>query len=312
VKPAGKDLSERAVCLTVRTSKMGTSRRVKAEEIGEQSAEREDDRRAVEVDADTAEVTVSKELLNAPEARAIRSYDIEIKRKLLTLALPSSFREGTYLLPIPLIERAEELLTEAAAKRADLVDVLVDVYPDRCKEQAVRLRKLHIASEYPTIDQVRRAYAFDWQYIAFSVPGELKSISGSMWRREKEKAAKSMAEAQKEIQGVLRAAMAELVDHLVERLQPDAETGKPKSFRDTAVSKLQEFLATFDFRNLADDTDLAALVDRAKGLTAGLSPDALRSQDTVRAKVAAGFGQIKATLATMIIDKPQRKIRFED
>ena len=59
--------------------------------------------------------------------------------------------------------------------------------------------------------------------------------------------------------------MAELVQHLVERLQPGAD-GKPKVFRDSLVRGMEEWLSDFSARNLAQDGELSSLVERAREL----------------------------------------------
>lgn len=309
-----KDIADRAVCLSVRKRTLGNRRHVRDEDIGERPDQAEIDwegDRPVMIQAAKAALCITKRLLDSAELRAITNMDTEARRYLDSVCLPSSFREGVYLLPIPLIDQVDCRLQEFAARRLELVEAFLAVYPAQCAAESDRLRKLHNPNDYVPLDLVRNAFGFDWQYIAFSVPGELKSISSSMWRREQKKTADMWDEARREIQTVLRASMAELVDNLVDKLRDDPETGKPRRFQDTTVSKLQDFLATFSARNLADDAQLAGLVDQAKLLAMGVSAEDLRQPGALRAKAAAGFAEINKTLAGMIVLKG-RKFKFEE
>ena len=120
-----------------------------------------------------------------------------------------------------------------------------------------------------------------------------------------------MAEAGHEIQQVLRAAMAELVKHMRDRLK-DGPDGKPLRFKESTVSNLVEFLGTFDFRNVTDDAELKVLVDRARAIVAGVDAEALRTTADLRARVQQEMADLAAELDTMIVKKPGRKFRFRE
>jgi hypothetical protein len=73
-----------------------------------------------------------------------------------------------------------------------------------------------------------------------------------------------------------------------------------------------DFLGTFDFRNVTDDAELKALVEKARETLAGVSADDLRTTAGVRAKVQLGMADLAAELDTMIVKKPGRKFRFNE
>ena len=120
-----------------------------------------------------------------------------------------------------------------------------------------------------------------------------------------------MAEAGREIQQVLRTAMAELVKHMRDRLK-DGPEGKPLRFKETTVSNLVDFLGTFEFRNVTDDAELKVLVDKAREMLGGVSADDLRTTVDVRVKIQQGMADLAAELDTMIVKKPSRKFRFNE
>jgi hypothetical protein len=180
------------------------------------------------------------------------------------------FETGTRFLAVPLIEDADRKLHEFAHDRAMLVDRFLDSYPAQCESMSERLRVLHNPMDYPPIDMLRPRFYFAWRYVAYGVPGQLKSVSGRIWQEEREKAAQRFAEAQTEAQGLLRESISELVNYMLERLEA-SENSKPKVFKKSTVANLSEFLATFEFRNIANDTELKE--QKARGLLAGVTAD---------------------------------------
>ena len=295
VPSIGKDLAQRTVCVKVRLGRLGNSRKVSNSQV--------------EVDTDKSLIRVSKHLLDSKELRVIANFDGEIRRYLYDTCLP--FEAGIHLCPFALLEPMEGKLREFTGERERLVGAFLTAYPGLCQTAAQRLRSLYNPADYPPLEHVAQQFSFTWQYISFGVPDQLREISTRIWQDEREKAAQVMAEAGREIQQVLRTAMSELVKHMRDRLK-DGPDGKPLRFKETTVSNLVEFLGTFDFRNVTDDEELKALVDKAREMLAGVSADDLRTTAGVRAKVQQGMADLAAELDTMIVTKPARKFRLNE
>lgn len=254
------DLARKTVCIKVRLSTMGNTRKVSTSQI--------------EADADKDLLRVSKHLLDSAELKAIGRFDGEIRRFLYGICLP--FEIGIHLLPVAALEVVEERLRQFLTDRAELVKAFLAAYPSLCQDAAKRLRGLYNPADYPPVDDAAREFGFSWQYVSFGVPDQLKGISQEVWEQEREKAAQRMAEASSEIQQVLRQSMADLVAHMAERLKEGAD-GKPLKFKQTTVSNLVEFLSNFSFRNVTDDQELQSLVTRARELLQGVEADDLRT-----------------------------------
>ena len=291
----GHDLAQRTVCVKVRLGRLGNSRKVSNSQV--------------EVDTDKSLIRVSKHLLDSKELRVIANFDGEIRRYLYDTCLP--FEAGIHLCPFALLEQLEGKMREFADGRQGLIQSFLIAYPGLCQEAAQRLRSLYNPGDYPPVDHVAQQFTFTWQYISFGVPDQLREISTRIWQDEREKAAQMMAEAGREIQQVLRTAMAELVKHMRDRLK-DGPDGKPLRFKETTVSNLVDFLGNFDFRNVTDDAELKALVDKARQTLTGITADDLRTTADVRVRVQQGMADLAAELDTMIIKKPVRKFRFNE
>lgn len=291
----GLDLARKTVCIKVRLSVLGNTRKVSTSQI--------------EADADKDLLRVSKHLLDSPELKAIARFDGEIRRFLYNLCLP--FEAGIHLLPITAIETVEKRLRQFADNRRQLVQSFLTAYPGLCQDAAKRLRALYNPADYPPAQEVERHFGLAWQYVSFGVPDQLKSISEEVWQQEREKAAQRMAEAASEIQQVLRETMAKLVQHMADRLKTGPD-GKPLRFKESTVSHLLEFLAHFEFRNVTDDAELQDLVAQARGMLQGIEVDELRSTGELRTKVQEGMANLAAQLDTLLTKSGSRKFRWED
>lgn len=285
IEPVENDLLKKAVCLSVNFSKMGNSRKVPSG--------------AVEVDADKTMIHVSKTLIDSDELQAIERHDGEMKRYLASRCLPSLFKQGIYLLPVALIDEVDGKITEFLAERKKLVDAFIAVYPERVEAAAKRLNVLYDPLNYPGSEQVKAEFGVSVQYINFGVPGQLKQVSRAIFNREKDKAERLWKQATEEVQQVLRAAMADLVNHMVDRLSANHD-GKKRVFRNSLVVNMADFLQTFEARNIADDKELKTLVGKAK--------DILKGADLLTLKTEADFLEFNRSYKTRYYEEDGARI----
>ena len=295
IQNPGVDLARKTVCIKVRLSTMGNTRKVSTSQI--------------EADADKDLLRVSKHLLDSAELKAIGRFDGEIRRYLYNLCLP--FEIGIHLLPVAALETVEQRLRQFRTEREELVKAFLCVYPSLSADAGKRLRGLYNPADYSPVDEVARQFGFSWQYVSFGVPDQLRGISQEVWEQEREKAAQRMAEASSEIQLVMRESMAKLVQHMAQRLKDGAD-GKLLRFKETTVSNLVEFLQNFEFRNVTDDCELQKIVTQARSLLEGVGADDLRTTGDLRAKVQQGMASLANELDTMMTRTGGRKFRFEE
>ncbi len=294
---APASVMDQAICVSVNLGRLGNTRKISSSQV--------------EVDADKDLIRVSKTLLDSAELKAIQSLDGEIRKTLYNVCLPSMFRGGVYLVPIKLVEHVDKKLREFQVERGKLVAAFVKAYPSLIETAATRLRGVFNTRDYPTVDRVAGAFVFDWQYVEFGTPGRLREINANLFAREREKAERQWAEASDAIQETLRASMADLVNHMVDRLS-GTQDGKPKVFRNSLIGNMQEFLGLFDARNITNDAALSALVQRAKDAIKGIDADAIRDNTRTRQYVANAFSQIKGALDGMMQEKPKRAYRLDE
>lgn len=290
-----EDISKRSVYLKLNISRLGNRRRVSSS--------------AVEVDADKDLIRVSKSLLTSKELQNVIALDSEIRHYVYESCLP--FDTGVHLVPFPMIENVDAKLREFAERRKALIEIFLNAYPKLVEEASGRLRAIYNPNDYASVERVREKFSFSWRYVNFGMPGQLKNISAEIFKEERKKHAKVLEDAAAEIQAVMRESLAELVSHLSDRLDNDKD-GKPKMFKEATITKLKDFLGTFDFRNIVDDKELKEQVERARALVSGVTGESIRTSDALRAKLKSGMAEIGAKLGTMIVDRPRRQLHFDE
>lgn len=293
---AASSMMAQAVCIQLTLSSIGNRRQVNSSSI--------------DTDADKTLLRVSKQLYDCPEYKAIGTLDGEIRRYMYAKALPSPLKSGTYLVPNALLVEVDRRLHDFADERKRLIEDFVTVYPAQIQIAKEKLKSLFDPRDFPHSDVIRAQFQIDWQLFEFGVPGSLEGMNREIFEEQKQKAEARWQETQEEIQLLMRTAAADLVNHMVDRLS-GTEDGKPKIFRNSMLDNINEFLSTFNAKNLANDEELAELVSKAKKLTQGIDPETLRKNEAVRDAVLDGFEKIKGSLDTMLIAKPKRKITLD-
>lgn len=274
----------------------------------------------IEVEANKAELRLTKRLVVCAQYEAIRTYMAGIYTWCISRSMLSSVRRGVYFVRRDMVEEFEAKFAEA---NEHLAKVLVPAFlaPEgyaAAKERAKLPRKedgsgglgtLYNEDDYPEADELRKAFYIDHSWLALSVPDELPE---EIRERENDKLRKSFADAQEEIQFALREGMKSLIDRAVAILEPKPGE-KEKTFKSNSLDKLNEFFETFRARNMMNDAQLEELVKRAKAIVNDMPNEKrIRNNSNIRAQVAQQFKTVAANLDRLVSERPSRKFSLDD
>jgi hypothetical protein len=275
-------LIDKTVFLRLNFGRFGVTRKV---DIGIQSE-------AVE-----SRFTHQKKLLVSPELKAIAKADNEIKAQIDAICLP--YDVGIRFAPIAAIEQIDSILSNYAKTRPALIDAFVLVYEIQTADAEIELKEHFNPADYPSPEQVAAQFTFTYQFISFSVPGHLKSVAPGVFAAEKEKAHEMLMEAAAGIGQALATTAHELVANLLDRLTPDAD-GKSKKLYAVHVTKLQEFLNTFDLRNVTDSKELQTEMDKLKAIMSGIDVEKIKNSETLRLDLQSQFKNVTQSIGSLI------------
>jgi len=298
---ANQILMEKAVCLTLKFSVLGVTRQVNTENVLEQD---------IRESTDITLLRVTKRLLEHPSYNAILRNDAALVDYLKRRCLPFPLKQGMFLLPIGLLPEVDARLQQFGTFRQNLVGLFCEAYGEMVAKAKERLGPLFDPLEYPDQATLASAFRFRTNYVNFGLPDSLEAVDSSIYKREREKAERQWAEASDEIRDTLRRSFSELIAHAIDLLT-GREDGKKRQFRNGFVERIQEFLDTFNARNLTNDDDLARLVQQAKAVFSGVPIEELRADGNTREAIRTAFGEVKSALTEMVDLRPKRRIRFD-
>ncbi len=216
---------------------------------------------------------------------------------------------GLTLVPKEQLTRIEEILDTHRTDYWSEVAKFEDQYEEARETARKNLGELFSEMDYPV--NIRSRFGFDWQYFVLDVPGKAGILTPEIYEREKAKFHAMMEETRELAMAALRQEFTDHVNHIVERLTR-SEDGKPKTFRNCMIEKIQAYLSGFDARNLFGDEQLAEMVSKAKAIIGGVSSESIRENIWLKNSIAEGMGRIKQTIDQAIIDLPRRKVRLSN
>ena len=168
-----------------------------------------------------------------------------------------------------------------------------------------RLGTLYNAADYP--DSLLGLFSVDWDFPSVEPPDYLRQISPELYEQEQARVVARFEEAVQLAEEAFTGELAKLVSHLAERIS-GAGDGKPKIFRDTAVTNLHEFFERFRTLSVRSDADLERLVDQAQQLLQGVEPQALRHSSSARQQLATQLSAVQSSLDGLLVDRPRRTL----
>lgn len=286
-------ISESVVFLSIHFNRFGNTRKVASNRV--------------DVDADKRRIGVTKRLLSSESLQAITRVDYEVLRYMESRCLP--FEKGMHALAIALVEEVDAKLKEYRAERNDLIEVFLLEYPSLLDGARRDLRVLFEDRDYATVEEARKEFGMRWNYLSLSTPGQLAQMSEGLYAEERAKIQDKMRESYEEWRSLMRVAMLEVVNRLSESLRP-GEDGKTRKLTDSSVNRLQDFLATFPFRNVSNDAELAKMRDQIAGFMEGVTVEQLRESESLKEKIGTKISKAAASLEVMT--QGIRKIRADE
>ena len=196
-------------------------------------------------------------------------------------------------------------MTTLKAELEEAVEELDRHYDELKSAARERLGNLYNESDYP----VTLIGLFDmaWEFPSVEPPDYLQRLSPELYRQECERMQARFDEAVRLAEAAFTEELAKLVEHLTERLNGQQD-GKPKVFRDTAITNLTEFFQRFQRLNIRSNEQLDELVAQAQGIVRGVQPQQLRDNLDLRERVAEQLGSVQNALDDLLVDRPRRNI----
>ncbi len=212
---------------------------------------------------------------------------------------------GIRLIRQDAVEAANASMESFRDDLADAVATLDEHFEDLKATARQRLGSLFNASDYPTT--LRGLFDVTWEFPSVEPPQYLQQLSPDLYREESQRVAARFDEAIAMAEQAFADELSKLVNHLTDRLS-GTDDGKPKIFRDSAVTNILAFFERFGQLNIHSNAQLDELVDQARQAVQGVNPQQLRESDELRELVSEQLGQVQSVLDGLLVDRPRRRI----
>lgn len=254
---------------------------------------------------------LSKRVLRMDEMTAIRMCDERFRQWLLGVAAPFEDLEAVYLVPVALVQQVAERAEAWVAERRRLVAAAKAAYPAQVEIMRGKLGPLFNRRDYPEPDRFAAMFSAEWRFVDFGVPGMMEAIDADLFERERQKFAEVGDRARQAIERHLASSLLDITAHLSSLLHPKANGRKP-ALRDGALDRLFRFLDTIEARDVTNFRDLRAASEALRRASRGVSVNALREDEQMRARMAATVDEIREAVSGLVTDDGARALRIRE
>ena len=168
-----------------------------------------------------------------------------------------------------------------------------------------RLGSLYDASDYPL--SLSESFAMEWDFPSVDPPEYLRDLNPELYEQQAQQVSRRFEQAVELAEQAFIEELEKLVGHLSERLAGE-EDGKPKIFRDSAVTNLTDFFDRFRSLNVRSNEQLDGLVDQCQRAVSGVQPQSLRDNGDMRRNIATQLSSVQSSLDQLLVDRPRRNI----
>ena len=251
-------------------------------------------------------LSAAKKLLDTkhPAFRAVTSVRHQILSYWKGNSLPYP-EPGIRLIRQDDVDSFHRHMTTHRAELAEAIAGLNAHYADLKATARERLGRLFNATDYPV--SLNGLFDVAWDFPSVEPPTYLSRLSPELYRQESERVAARFDDAVRLAEEAFLAEIDRLVSHLTERLS-GLDDGKPKVFRDSAIENLTEFFQRFRRLNIRSNEQLDQLVEQVQNTVRGVEPQALRTNQPLRQRVASQLAGVQSVVDGLLVDRPRRNI----
>jgi hypothetical protein len=199
------------------------------------------------------------------------------------------------------VHTMEGFRDELTGGEADLNTVYDEIRADARR----RLGRLYNSADYPS--EIRNLFGVEWDFPSVEPPSYLMRIAPEVYAEERQRVAARFDEAVRLAEQAFATEFARLLSHLTARLA-NGEDGQRQVFRDSVVNNLVDFFSRFSELNVRSSPELDALVEQARQMVRGVTPQRLRDSDSLRQQVAGEMAQVRQQVERLIVDVPRRRL----
>jgi hypothetical protein len=191
---------------------------------------------------------------------------------------------GLRLLPTAQFAKYHKEMTANELIFWELVEKFLDSYNDAVIDVELKMGNLFVRADYPSLEELRGRFNITLQYTQVPEVGDFRVDL------PKEAMDELTATMEKSYNQNYKAAMSDVwtrvhkyLANMSERLDYSDKEDK-KKFNDTLVSNVTDMIELLRVCNVSNDSQMSVMANNLEEVMSGITPDALREDDYLRAE----------------------------
>tara|TARA_R110000796_G_scaffold30866_1_gene82235 strand:- start:115 stop:1059 length:945 start_codon:yes stop_codon:yes gene_type:complete len=251
--------------------------------------------------ADTGVASVNKKLLaNSDTLRAIQTHVTAVRTMHANMTMPWS-NSGLRLLPTAQYFKYSQAMSEMQNEFDKLVSNFLDSYNDEVIDVQIKLGDLFSRDDYPTVEALQRKFGFGMNYMPLPDAGDFRvDIGNDALAEVQEKYSEFYAKQYNTAMNDVWTRLHKALTSMSERLDYGSKEDK-KVFRDSLVGNVNDMIELLRVCNVTNSSQMSAMANSLEEAMSGVTPDALREDDTFRAETKAAVDAAIKSLPSLDI-----------
>lgn len=249
-------------------------------------------------------VRATKSLIDRSYLQDINSAISEARAFVWEVSLPFPIK-GIHFIPAENVDLIRDILEGYISKLKKSVNEFAKQYKKYIKEaeQELGIYKYFDPNDYPS--DIRSRFNISYRFFDLTIPTH---ISKEMRNEEVNKFKGLMKETREMGILALREGFSEIVTHLTDTLTGKLD-GEKKRLNQKAIDKVEEFFTSFQNKNIFHDSELEGIIEKAKTIVDGITPEDLRNDIDLTQIVNKQLSEVKGELDKSI-ETFKRKVSF--
>jgi hypothetical protein len=242
---------------------------------------------------------VHKKLLgNCPELEAISRLVSEARNAHYSMTMPWA-DNGLRLCTTKAYFKYHEMMTGYRDSFDDLVNTFLEAWDWAVTQSQAKLGDLHNPNDYPSVTSLRSKFSFRLAYMPLPDVGDFRLDINTEAQNEMKSHYETYYTTQlnNAMKDIWQRAFKSL-SRMSERLDYASHEGK-KLFRDTLVTNVLDIVDLLSVCNITNDTQMEAMRAKLEDTLQGVTPDALREDEYLRAETKRSIDEAIKSLPSL-------------
>jgi hypothetical protein len=200
------------------------------------------------------------------------------------------------------VRKIDALRSELKEAEAELNNQFDEIIAEGKLRRGVAFKR----EDYPPT--LLNAFDITYGFPSVECASEIRTLNPDLWMQECARLRENMDEALYKAEAVCLERMSEMVEILLDKLQPNPD-GTKKIFRDSAIENIAEFVETFRKTNIGTSEKVQELISRLESITGTTTAETLRRSKATAERISEHLEKLRDEIKQVQVVEDEARIR---